>query len=105
MKSVDSCGKSGVIMGAKPLTGSPRRPGKARTCRFSAESSVRESGAASPKGARGEALEVVGEPMSETSHTLVSFSEVQKSYDGETLVVKNLNLDIERGEFLSMLGH
>ena len=34
----------------------------------------------------------------------VRFKEVQKSYDGETLVVKNLNLDIERGEFVTMLG-
>ena len=34
----------------------------------------------------------------------VRFSDVQKSYDGETLVVKNLNLDIARGEFLTMLG-
>jgi putative spermidine/putrescine transport system ATP-binding protein len=29
---------------------------------------------------------------------------VQKSYDGETLVVKDLNLDIRAGEFLTMLG-
>jgi ABC-type Fe3+/spermidine/putrescine transport system ATPase subunit len=28
----------------------------------------------------------------------------QKSYDGETLVVKDLNLDIAKGEFLTMLG-
>ena len=34
----------------------------------------------------------------------VRFASVQKSYDGETLVVKNLNLDIARGEFLTMLG-
>jgi putative spermidine/putrescine transport system ATP-binding protein len=34
----------------------------------------------------------------------VRFVDVQKSYDGETLVVKNLNLDIARGEFLTMLG-
>ena len=34
----------------------------------------------------------------------VRFIDVQKSYDGETLVVKNLNLDIERGEFVTMLG-
>ncbi|MGN6549954.1 MAG: ABC transporter ATP-binding protein [Pararhizobium sp.] len=34
----------------------------------------------------------------------VRFDKVQKSYDGETLVVKELNLDIERGEFLTMLG-
>ncbi len=36
--------------------------------------------------------------------TIVRFIDVQKSYDGETLVVKNLNLDIARGEFLTMLG-
>ncbi len=42
--------------------------------------------------------------MSESSDAFVRFHEVQKSYDGETLVVKNLNLDIERGEFLTMLG-
>ncbi|PWV58828.1 ABC transporter ATP-binding protein [Plasticicumulans acidivorans] len=35
---------------------------------------------------------------------LVSFRNVQKSYDGESLVVKNLNLDIGRGEFLTLLG-
>jgi putative spermidine/putrescine transport system ATP-binding protein len=35
---------------------------------------------------------------------MVRFENVQKSYDGETLVVKNLNLDIAKGEFLTMLG-
>ncbi|MEZ5775505.1 MAG: ABC transporter ATP-binding protein [Hyphomicrobiaceae bacterium] len=34
----------------------------------------------------------------------VRFEEVQKSYDGESLVVKNLNLDIAKGEFLTLLG-
>ncbi len=34
----------------------------------------------------------------------VVFDRVQKSYDGETLVVKDLNLSIPRGEFLTMLG-
>ena len=34
----------------------------------------------------------------------VQFENVQKSYDGETLVVKDLNLDIPAGEFLTMLG-
>ena len=33
-----------------------------------------------------------------------SFQDVQKSYDGDTLVVKKLNLDILEGEFLTMLG-
>ncbi len=35
---------------------------------------------------------------------LVRFREVQKTYDGETLVVKDLNLDIAPGEFLTLLG-
>jgi putative spermidine/putrescine transport system ATP-binding protein len=34
----------------------------------------------------------------------VAFEHVQKSYDGETLVVKDLNLTISKGEFLTMLG-
>ncbi len=34
----------------------------------------------------------------------VVFDSVQKSYDGETLVVKDLNLSIAKGEFLTMLG-
>ncbi len=34
----------------------------------------------------------------------VSFKGVQKSYDGVRLVVKDLNLDIEKGEFVTMLG-
>jgi putative spermidine/putrescine transport system ATP-binding protein len=34
----------------------------------------------------------------------VVFDQVQKSYDGEILVVKDLNLDIAKGEFLTMLG-
>ena len=42
--------------------------------------------------------------MAASSDAFVRFAEVQKSYDGETLVVKNLNMDIARGEFLTMLG-
>jgi len=42
--------------------------------------------------------------MSESNDAFVRFVNVQKSYDGETLVVKNLNLDIAKGEFLTMLG-
>jgi putative spermidine/putrescine transport system ATP-binding protein len=34
----------------------------------------------------------------------VEFERVQKSYDGETLVVKDLNMSIAKGEFLTMLG-
>jgi putative spermidine/putrescine transport system ATP-binding protein len=35
---------------------------------------------------------------------MVRFVDVQKTYDGETLVVKNLQLDIAKGEFVTMLG-
>jgi len=34
----------------------------------------------------------------------VAFDRVQKSYDGEILVVKDLNLFVGKGEFLTMLG-
>ena len=34
----------------------------------------------------------------------VKFDKVDKSYDGKTLVVKDLNLDIAEGEFITMLG-
>ena len=39
-----------------------------------------------------------------SSDPLVRFENVQKSYDGEILVIKDLNLNMERGEFLTMLG-
>ena len=42
--------------------------------------------------------------MLDGSDPFVRFRNVQKSYDGETLVVKNLNLEIEAGEFVTMLG-
>ena len=38
------------------------------------------------------------------AEAFVAFERVQKSYDGETLVVKDLNLSIGKGEFLTMLG-
>ncbi|ADZ71068.1 ABC transporter ATP-binding protein [Polymorphum gilvum] len=42
--------------------------------------------------------------MASSRGASVRYENVQKSYDGETLVVKNLNLDIPPGEFLTMLG-
>ncbi len=42
--------------------------------------------------------------MSEAADILVKFDSVQKSYDGESLVVKDFNLDVEKGEFVTMLG-
>jgi len=38
------------------------------------------------------------------SDAFVEFERVQKSYDGENLVVKDLNLSLPKGEFLTMLG-
>lgn len=43
-----------------------------------------------------------GDSVSEENY--VRFVNVQKSYDGEILVVKDLNLDIQKGEFVTMLG-
>ncbi len=40
----------------------------------------------------------------ENTRPLVRFEHIEKSYDGEILVVKDLNLDIARGEFVTMLG-
>ena len=42
--------------------------------------------------------------LDESNKAFVRFDRVQKSYDGESLVVKDLNLDIPKGEFLTMLG-
>src|ERR1700761_8292555 len=39
-----------------------------------------------------------------TADVIVSFRGVRKTYDGETLVVKSLDLDIYQGEFLTLLG-
>ncbi len=44
----------------------------------------------------------MAEPRS--NDAFVEFERVQKSYDGETLVVKDLNLSLPKGEFLTMLG-
>jgi len=35
---------------------------------------------------------------------IVQLRGVQKTYDGVSLVVRNLDLDIQEGEFLTMLG-
>ena len=43
-------------------------------------------------------------PTNSAPASFVEFEKVQKSYDGESLVVKDLNLRITKGEFLTMLG-
>ena len=42
--------------------------------------------------------------MSDQRDVLAAFRGVRKTYDGETLVVRDLDLDIRRGEFLTLLG-
>ena len=42
--------------------------------------------------------------MTEVKQDFVKFEQVDKSYDGEVLVVKGLDLDIAQGEFLTLLG-
>ncbi len=42
--------------------------------------------------------------MADSNEIFVEFERVQKSYDGEILVVKDLNLAIGKGEFVTMLG-
>ena len=57
-------------------------------------------------------LKSAGQPAGDNGETgvaqgddaFVVFDHVQKSYDGETLVVKDLNLSMPKGEFLTMLG-
>lgn len=46
----------------------------------------------------------LGRPVDRQAQPLVRLEGVQKSYDGETLVVKGLDLDIAAGEFLTLLG-
>ena len=43
-------------------------------------------------------------PEIQNTESLVRFDHIDKSFDGKTLVIKDLNLDIVQGEFLTMLG-
>ncbi|QXZ08388.1 ABC transporter ATP-binding protein [Comamonas sp. Y33R10-2] len=42
--------------------------------------------------------------MFEVSSPFISFRQIDKTYDGEHYVVQGLNLDVARGEFISLLG-
>jgi len=48
--------------------------------------------------------EAKGAPLTLLQPALVSFSAVNKTYDGANLVVSDLDLEIRRGEFLTLLG-
>ncbi len=56
-----------------------------------------------PRVAVAEPLEA-GRVVSDSGDAIVRFVNVKKTYDGEALVVSNLNLDVRRGEFLTLLG-
>ena len=43
-------------------------------------------------------------PDTKYGKILIRFEHIDKSFDGDTLVVKDLNLDIYKGEFLTLLG-
>ncbi len=47
---------------------------------------------------------MTGHPVPGPADALVRFEQVKKSYDGLQYVVKDLNLDVAKGEFLTMLG-
>ena len=49
-------------------------------------------------------MQATGSAMGMNREALVRFSQVKKSYDGISYVVKDLNLDVAKGEFLTMLG-
>src|SRR5690606_5485232 len=42
--------------------------------------------------------------MTEDSDVFLSFRNVKKTYDRQTLVVRDFNLDVRRGEFVTLLG-
>lgn len=42
--------------------------------------------------------------MTELDSSFISFRQIDKTYDGQNYVVRGLNLDVARGEFLSLLG-
>ncbi|SDN70863.1 ABC transporter ATP-binding protein [Ensifer sp. YR511] len=42
--------------------------------------------------------------LASVANPLITFSGIDKTYDGETFVTRNLNFAIEEGEFLSLLG-
>jgi putative spermidine/putrescine transport system ATP-binding protein len=75
-----------------PTAGNSFRPGDE-------VATVSCNGVESPEMRQGRAMAV-----ERSDAAFVAFEHVQKSYDGETLVVKDLNLSIGRGEFLTMLG-
>ena len=59
-------------------------------------------GTASKENVMSKSANKVGTAVGDMPH--VSFSKVQKTYDGENLIVRDLNLEIRRGEFLTLLG-
>ncbi|PMN90186.1 ABC transporter ATP-binding protein [Enterovibrio norvegicus] len=53
---------------------------------------------------QGNIREIIQEQTSDSGSPFVRFDNVQKSYDGRSLVVKGFDLDIQQGEFITLLG-
>lgn len=53
---------------------------------------------------QGNIREIIQEQKSDSGSPFVRFDNVQKSYDGRSLVVKGFDLDIQQGEFITLLG-
>ena len=69
-----------------------------------ADEREREPGTLQPSAALDQLEPGKPRPASAASPPIVSFRGVEKSYDGVSLVVRDLSLDIARGEFLTLLG-
>src|SRR5438552_18769018 len=74
-------------------------------CRSSPTASQRSADMRAPVSEPAEARRMAGAtPTHAGAEPLLRFRGVQKTYDGVHLVVRELDLDIQRGEFLTLLG-
>jgi putative spermidine/putrescine transport system ATP-binding protein len=46
----------------------------------------------------------MGGNMTNDPDAFVAFKNIDKTYDGKVFAVKDMNLDIKRGEFITLLG-
>ena len=83
---------------ASPLAGARTRPRRLRRWHSRCRMLI------SHEHCRGHREDNMEAGMVTPAPALVRFSGIQKTYDGEHLVVKNLDLDIRKGEFITLLG-
>ncbi len=75
-----------------------------RDAAFGEPAEIGQENAADLKAAHGAGTNLDATPTSYDGDAIVRFERVQKSYDGSLLVVKDLDLQVRRGEFLTLLG-